>query len=159
MYCPSCGAALAQQLKYCNRCGSQLVAQKDSDLIKVFEERMDSEMEGLFWITVLGIGLILGGMVLMKKVQLDQWMIVVYMILSGSAFITYFGLGVWQVRRLARSSTEGEVSRIERSETQELIAEQPFQGLEPAPSVTENTTRTLVTAVKDRAPTMKVNRL
>ena len=32
---------------------------------------MDSEMEGLFWIVVMGIGLVLGGMALMKSVHLS----------------------------------------------------------------------------------------
>jgi hypothetical protein len=150
MFCPSCGVVLSRNVKYCNRCGSQLVFPKDADLIKVLEERMDSEMEGLFWITVLGIGLILGGIVLMKKVQLDDWMIVVYMMLSSLAFITYFGLGVWQVRRLARSSTESETNRMERSDARELYPQRPIAGFEPA-SVTENTTRTLTEAVGNRA--------
>ena len=61
---------------------------------------MDSEMEGLFWITVLGIGLILGGMVLMKKVLLDDWMIIAYMILSSAAFTTYFNLQILLGRNL-----------------------------------------------------------
>ena len=75
MYCPSCGQALAQQMKYCNRCGAQLATPKDSDLIALFEKRMDSEMEGLFWITVLGVGLILGGIALMKNaLHLSDWL-------------------------------------------------------------------------------------
>ena len=104
MYCQSCGTALAMQMKYCNRCGAHLVTTKEDDTVKLFEKRMDSEMEGLFWITVLGLALILGGMALMKEVQLSESLIVAYMILSSAAFRAYFGLGVWQVRRLNRSS-------------------------------------------------------
>lgn len=152
MYCPTCGTALAQGLKYCNRCGSQMVFPRDANLIKIFEERMDSEMEGLFWITVLGIGLILGGMVLMKKFQLDQWMIVVYLIMSSLAFITYFGLGVWQVRRLAKSSTETDSNRLERADTRGLQLERSIPELAPAVSVTEHTTRTLSPVKNDRVP-------
>ena len=50
------------EMKYCNRCGAQLVTTKDNDTVKLFEKRMDSEMEGLFWIIVLGLALIIGGM-------------------------------------------------------------------------------------------------
>ena len=106
MFCSNCGVALAQQMKYCNRCGAQLVGMKDATETKLYEKRMDSEMEGLFWITVLGVALILGGMLLLTKAQLSQWMVVAYMVLSSAAFITYFGLGLWQVRRLARSVSE-----------------------------------------------------
>lgn len=145
MYCPSCGVALSQQLTYCNRCGAQLTPQKDADLVKLFEERMDSEMEGLFWITVFGVGLILGGIALMSKVlHLGEGLIIAYMALSSAAFMAYFGLGVWQVRRLARSSREAkDIVTAGRLDTSELNLHQTPATLPPAPSVTENTTRTL----------------
>lgn len=144
MYCPSCGIALSQQLTYCNRCGAQLITTKEADLVKLFEKRIDSEMEGLFWIAVLGIGLILGGMAMMKKFQFDDWMIVVYTVLSSAAFMTYFGLGVWQVRRLAKSSKEAKgIGPAGRLDTNELSPVKTPATLAPVPSVTENTTRTL----------------
>jgi hypothetical protein len=146
MFCPACGVTLTAGVKFCHRCGSQLVLHKDPELIKIFEKRMDSEMEGLFWITVLGIGLILGGMALMKRLNFNDWMIVVYMMLSSAAFITYFSLGVWQVRRLAKSSTDAEPLRLPRADTAELPP-RTITSLEPVPSVTENTTRALTNAV------------
>jgi len=145
MLCPSCGVALEQQLKFCNRCGSQLPSTKEAGAIELFEKRMDSEMEGLFWITVFGIALILGGIVLMKKVGLSEWLIFAYMILSSAAFVTYFGLGVWQVRRLAKISKEAHgVVQPGQLDTNELnpAAARTLLG-SPAPSVTEHTTRTL----------------
>ena len=148
MNCPSCGNALAQQLKYCNRCGAQLSLAEDTrdvEVIKVFEKRMDSEMEGLFWITVLGVALILGGMVLLTKAQLSQWLIVAYMILSSAAFITYFGLGLWQVRRLAQSIND--TKEFPRPvETKELTPAEDRTAFQDVPSVVEHTTRTLKAA-------------
>ncbi|HEX5708831.1 MAG TPA: hypothetical protein VFX96_16145 [Pyrinomonadaceae bacterium] len=144
--------ALAQQLKYCNRCGAQLVATKDADLVELFEKRMDSEMEGLFWITVLGLGLILGGMVLMRKVQLSEWLIIAYMAISSAAFVTYFGIGIWQVRRLARSSKEAKgTAELEQVETNELNPMNARASLEAAPSVTEHTTHRLEPSPKEEA--------
>ncbi len=100
---------------------SHLLVTKEDDTVKLFEKRMDSEMEGLFWITVLGLALILGGMALLKKVQLSESLIIAYMILSSAAFIAYFGLGVWQVRRLNRSSKEASGSvQLEEQDTNEL---------------------------------------
>jgi hypothetical protein len=144
MYCPSCGSVLTQQLKFCNRCGAQLATSSDIELIKVFEKRMDSEMEGLFWVTVLGLAAVFGGSAVLKKVQLSEWIIVGYMIFSSLAFLSYFLLGVWQVRRLARSvKAANNVMAIDQANTSELSPAKNLPMIEAAPSVTENTTRTL----------------
>ena len=58
MYCQSCGIALAQQVKFCNRCGTQLIAANDPELVKTLEKRLDEYLEGLFWITIIGLGVI-----------------------------------------------------------------------------------------------------
>lgn len=149
MFCPSCGIALPQQLKYCNRCGAQLTA-KDTELVAIYEKRMESEMEGLFWITVFGLGLLVGGLVVLKNaLGLGEGLLYAYTLLCSLALIMYFGLGVWQIRRLARSSREA-VGTLEpgRVETNELAPVQTPATLEPAKpgpalSVTERTTRTL----------------
>ncbi|HET6977943.1 MAG TPA: hypothetical protein VFI24_16560 [Pyrinomonadaceae bacterium] len=121
-----------------------MAANDQVELIKTFEKRMDSEMEGLFWITVMGMAAIFGGAALLKKLQLSELIIVGFMIFAGLAFLSYFGLGVWQVRRLARRGEElrGPTLEEEPSETRELNPAQPLPTWEPA-SVTENTTRTL----------------
>jgi hypothetical protein len=151
MYCQTCGAALATQMKYCNRCGTHLATTKDDDRIKLFEKRMDSEMEGLFWITVLGLGLILGGIALLKKVQLSESLIVAYMILSSAAFMAYFGLGIWQVRRLNRSSKEASgIVQLEGHDTSELGPSKAWPTIESGSSVTEQTTRGLDRVPRDR---------
>lgn len=144
MFCPTCGLALTQSTKYCNHCGALLLAQPDSEALKLFEKRMDSEMEGLFWSTVFGIGLVVGGMVLLKKVGMSESLIIAYMCLSASAFVTYFGLGVWQVRRLAKSSkAAGNFVLLGSSKKGELGPTPVGTSLRAAPSVTENTTRSL----------------
>jgi hypothetical protein len=131
-------------MKFCNRCGAHLVTTGDDDRVKLFEKRMDSEMEGLFWITVLGLALILGGVVLMKKVQLSESLIVAYMILSSAAFIAYFGLGVWQVRRLNRSSKEASGSvQLEEPDLNKLDPAKAWPTIEAGSSITEQTTRGL----------------
>src|SRR6266550_159662 len=143
MFCPSCGMALAQQMKYCNRCGTHITT-KEVDVIQIIEKRMDSEMEGLFWITVFGLALILGGMALMKKLQLSEGLIIAYMILSAVAFMAYFALGVWQVRRLAGSLKQtSEPDVLTTPDTNELGPAKIRPSLGTALSVTEHTTRTL----------------
>jgi hypothetical protein len=145
MFCPSCGIALTQQLKYCNRCGAQLNNPEETALIELYEKRMDSEMEGLFWITILGLGLLLGGLFVLKKaLGLSEGLLFAYMILCSTGLMMYFGLGVWQIRRLAQSSKEASGRpQLRQVETKELDAARPLATLEPASSVTEHTTRTL----------------
>ena len=146
-----CGTPLAMQMKYCNRCGAHLVTTKEDDTVKLFEKRMDSEMEGLFWITVLGLALNLGGIALLKKVQLSESLILAYMILSSLAFIAYFSLGVWQVRRLNRSSEEARGSiHLEEQDTNELDSAKAWPTLESGSSVTEQTTGGLEPVARNR---------
>lgn len=155
MICPSCGMTLPKGLKYCNRCGAQLAAPKDIELVALFEKRMESEMEGLFWIIVFGLGMLLGGLVVLKKVlDLNEKVLFAYMLLCSAALIMYFGLGVWQIRRLARSSTEASGTvPLGQAETSELDPAKPLPTLAPAPSVTEHTTRTLEPAVRGQSKT------
>ncbi len=145
MFCPTCGVALANQLKYCNRCGSQLATRDQADEIEATEKKLRDEMVDLFWATVIGLGLILGGMALIKNaMHLSDWILVVYLIISSTAFTVNFGLGLWQIRRFARLVQEARAG----PETGSLLAEKvPAEmlraPLNPAPSVTETTTRSL----------------
>jgi hypothetical protein len=143
-------------MKYCNRCGANLITPQEPANIQLIEKRMDSEMEGLFWVTMLGLGLILGGVVAMKKVQLNEWLIIAYMVLSSAAFVTYFLMCVWQIRRLAKRSdeTKGFVG-VAPSETGELNPPTIIGSLEAAPSVTDHTTRTLEPVPRERVPRSK----
>lgn len=153
MYCQSCGTALATEMKYCNRCGAHLVTTKNNDTVDLFEKRMDSEMEGLFWITVLGLALILGGMALLKKMQFSESIILVYMILGFAAVIAYFGLGVWQVRRLNQGTQNASASlQVDEGNTSELDPAKEWPALESGTSITDQTTRGLerVPRIKER---------
>ena len=150
MYCPSCGTVLAQHLKYCNRCGA-LVATKEVEAVNSFEKRIDRQMEGLGALTVLALVSILGGMALMKWVQLGESLIIAYLLLSSVSFIALFGLGVWQIRRLARRSKEAVgLAQIEEPQVKEIGPAVTPTALEAAPSVTEHTTRGLVRMPGDR---------
>ena len=139
MYCHACGIALTQQTKYCNRCGAQLIAQDQTGEVKPSEKRLDEYLDGLFWITVFGVGLIFGGMVVMKKVGLNDLFILAYLLISSIAFLINFGLSLWGALRIARISREQKA--IDQRETGQLDSFTPRAALDPAPSVTEHTTR------------------
>jgi hypothetical protein len=144
MYCPSCGTALSQQMKYCTRCGNQLATTKDASLVESLEKRLRVELVEIFWATVIGLGLIVGGLVVMKIFDLSEWLIIAYMILSSSAFSINIALSLWQIRRLARSSREAKgIGQVGQLDTNELGPMEARTALDSVPSVTENTTSKL----------------
>jgi hypothetical protein len=144
MYCPFCGTALSQQMKYCTRCGSQLATPKDASLVELLEKQLREEMVDIFWASVIGLGVIAGGVVAMKIFGLSEWLIVAYMILSSSAFSINIGLSLWQIRRLARSSREAKgIGQVGDLDTNELGPIKAPTALDHVPSITENTTSKL----------------
>jgi hypothetical protein len=144
MYCPFCGTALSQQMKYCTRCGNQLATTEDASRVELWEKRLREEMVDLFWATVIGLGLIAGGVVAMQIFGLSEWLIVAYMILSSSAFSINIGLSLWQIRRLAISSKEAQgIGKVEELDTNELGPMKAPTAPDPVPSITENTTSRL----------------
>ena len=144
MFCPSCGVALPQPTKFCVRCGSQLSVTKKDPAFKSIENRLRDEMVDLFWLTVIGLGMILGGMALIKGQGLGDWILIAYMILSTTAFAINFGLSLWQIRRLERFSKEARgADQIGPLGANELNPTKERTAFEIAPSVTENTTREL----------------
>jgi len=138
MFCPTCGNALSQQLKYCNRCGANLAT---TDALRGVEKRLDEYLDGLFWITVFGLAFIIGGMLLMKKFQFSETLIAAYMVLSSGAFLVNFAINLREVQRIKRAR-EGP-NQIEGRATSELSLPPAHDSLSALPSVTENTTRNL----------------
>ncbi|HZN08681.1 MAG TPA: hypothetical protein VFB65_17930 [Pyrinomonadaceae bacterium] len=143
MYCHACGIALAQLTKYCNRCGVQLLPTEDGLKAQAaLEKRLDSYLDGVFWITVFGLAFIVGGSVLLKKVGFSDVVILAYAVLSSTVFLINFVLNLWNSVSLLRVGKERKVSIQQAGpETAELNPARPEMFLTPAGSVTENTTR------------------
>jgi len=129
-------------MKFCNRCGSQ-TAIVDTTLggKTPAEKRLDEYLDGLFWITVIGLGAILGGLVALKKTGFSDKIILAYLLLSGAAFIINFVFSIAGTLSLMRSSKDGKLTMRPGRETPELEAARPESLLRPATSVTEHTTR------------------
>ena len=152
MFCSSCGTPLSKKMKYCNRCGAQLINTTEGADIQPSEKRFDEYLDGLFWLTVFGLGLIVGGTAFMKKtLHLSDGLIVAYMILSSSAFLINFALNLWGLFRISKNSRDlkGRV-QIEQVDTNELLPVKPQIALEPAPSIIEDTTRGLESKAPDQ---------
>jgi hypothetical protein len=141
MYCHACGIALTQPTKYCNRCGVQLVPEKRKDKTPA-EKRLDEYLDGLFWISVFGLAFIIGGLVLLKKVGLGDLILIAYLILSTTVFLINFGFSLWGALSIMRSSKDGKLTmQPGHVETAKLNPARAETFAIPAPSVTENTTR------------------
>jgi len=143
MFCSSCGVALSQHLKYCNRCGANLTTANEA-VAKTAEKRLDEYLDGLFWITVFGLGLILGGVALLHKLQVGSGLMIGYIVLSTAAFLVNFWLSFQEVIRITRSSREPPGAMAgEPVNTRELNPMNAQSLVNASPSVTENTTREL----------------
>jgi hypothetical protein len=145
MYCQTCGSALTHQTKYCNRCGTQLMPAAEKSVEKTPEEkRLDEYLEGLFWISVFGLAIIIGGSVLLKKVQFSNLILIGYMILSTSVFLVNFGIALWGALSLMRSTKDGKLTiqpgRAD-ADTRELGPPKGEPVRLTGASVTEHTTR------------------
>ena len=139
MYCQTCGSALTLHTKYCKRCGTQLVPAGEKSVDKTAaEKRLDDYLDGLFWISVFGLAFIIGGMVLLKKVNFSDLVVIGYVILSTTVFLINFGFSFWGVLTMMRSTKKERLTMPPVNDTREL----PPQRVEPI-SVTENTTRLL----------------
>ena len=142
MYCQTCGSAIAHKTKYCNRCGTQLVPTGDKSPDKTpAEKRLDEYLDGLFWISVFGLGFIIGGTVVLTKTGVRDLIVLGYAILSTLVFLINFGFSLFGALSLMRSSKDGKLTMQPGHNTRELgpptIESMPI----PPVSVTENTTR------------------
>ena len=141
MYCQTCGSVLAHKTKYCNRCGTQLIPTGDVKPDKTrAEKRLDEYLEGLFWVSVFGLGFIIGGTVVLTKVGVRDLIVFGYAILSTIVFLVNFGFNLWATLSIMRSSKDSKLTMQPGHDTRELGPSK----IQPVPipaSVTENTTR------------------
>ena len=150
MYCQSCGVQLAQQMKFCNRCGTLLIKPEDSKDLKRTEKRLDEYLDGLFWITVIGLGFTFGGVIVLKQFEFPEWVFITFASISSVLFLINFVINFYGALRLMRSGKEIPESRYPN--TTELAPIETNAQLGPAPvaSVTENTTRSFEPVLNKR---------
>src|SRR5678816_3747514 len=141
MYCQFCGIPLAQKMKYCNRCGALLIKPDSSADLKRTEKRLDNYLDGLFWVTLLGLAFIFGGLIVLKKFSFQEWVLITYVSISSTVFLINFGIHLWGTFRIMKGNKE--IPEVRESETKGLSEAPALLSSRPTPaSVTENTTRT-----------------
>ena len=144
MYCANCGTQLVQGLSYCNRCGFNLRERNESNTGSV-----TAFLTAITLLGVLGLMVMLGGaLVLRKGADLSQDLVALFMLFTFLIVsVTEFML----VRNLSKLSSTKEKKRFLQPPVQPDLRLPEASNLgEPVGSVTENTTRTLEYARREK---------
>lgn len=139
MYCPQCAAPMTPGLSFCNRCGANLRERSDSSKTGT----INALLTAITIIALVGLGTLIGGsLVLRSGAGLSQELIGVFMLFT---FLLTGSTEVMLIRNLSRL-----IAQPDKKEYLGPVQHQPLElrsaaatTLEPLPSVTENTTRTL----------------
>lgn len=154
MYCPTCGAQLAQALSYCNRCGANLSLVKDQGEAKAPGKTIENIVGSMVATAIPILGLILGALVLMKKGHIAEGLGTVFVFLCALTMLVLEGIFVGQLRRLNKGIEEtGVTAQPKDFKTDELGAGSVralAAPVETIPSVTEQTTRGLEPIYSER---------
>ena len=153
MYCSSCGSATIKGLRFCKNCGARLDGKEP-------EENQPSEsffyflIVALLGIPIAGIGLIIGLITVMKKeLGFDNQIVGVVTIFSFLLLLMaetgFFALLLARMRRGGKKDNGGS-RQLNEAATRSLGEAQPHSFVNPVNSVTENTTRTLEMAERER---------
>lgn len=142
MYCSACGSPLAPGLSYCNRCGNNLMKEREDP---PQTKTIAAFLTAITLIGICGLGvMVAGSLALRNGAKLEPEVVGVFMFMT---FILVLTVEVYLCRLLSRLSSRS----FERNQPQvltppvplEMRGPQPRVLPEPIPSVTENTTRTL----------------
>jgi hypothetical protein len=143
MYCSSCGVAVTQSLSYCNYCGEKLIGANGDHVIKssgVNPELLVYAMVALFVFGLIAISVLIG---VMKAVAgFDLPFLLAAMMLSFVLMLVVEGVLIGLLLKGKRGARgAGGPARLKEQTTKELGEAQARVLPEPAPSVTEHTTR------------------
>ena len=143
MYCSSCGAAVAQGLTYCSRCGAKSVGREHGGVTESPGPKPETLVAAMVFVFFLGLIGIAGLMSFMRSLPgFDFGRIMAVMLLSFLIMLLVEGVFAWLLlRRRSVAKEAGAAGLPNQQTTSELDAAQARALPEPAPSVTEHTTR------------------
>jgi hypothetical protein len=146
MFCPSCGTESPIELNYCNRCGANLsavVASAPSAPVNVTKPILIIGLVMLF-ITLAGFAGVFSTAIDLstRTGSKDVPMAVIFFGMLGIVIIDalLFSL-LWKLINAALSSAKAITNKQQGSYQQPQFVQPTTARLQPAPSVTENTTR------------------
>jgi hypothetical protein len=145
MYCPTCGARLAQALSYRNHRRANLSTLKLDGRAGKAETTTDTLVWVIVGTTITLLGMALGALVLMKDGAIHQGLGIAFVILSFVALVVVEGVLLWRLLRVNRVAQETWVLAQPEDLTTDKLEPGSARALhEPAESVqnvTEQTTR------------------
>jgi len=149
MYCSHCGTAITPGLTFCNRCGARL----EEKLEPVRTAPITAFLIAITLIGIGGLGIMLGGSLVLKRgAGLPEDLVGFFMLFT---FITVVLTEIMLIRNLSKLTGSKETTRHVTPAQQpplELRSPSAQSFGEPVASVTENTTRTLEYARRERRP-------
>jgi len=152
MYCQSCGTQMSSALSYCPRCGAGQSLTKVSDTGGISPPvSPDSLIWAIVATTIVLVGIILGGLIALKNNGVEDGMAWTFVVVS---FIALIGVDAMFFRMLLGLRSTGRrgivASWLTESAPRQLGEAQRGALGDPVPSVTEHTTRTFETALRER---------
>ena len=146
MYCPTCGKAVNQNLKYCNSCGERLSKAAEIDRDGTPGKMLDNILTTLFLVVMFGLGILVGlvAVLLGNSVKHD---LIVMIVLVWLAAI--FGICFTLARHATKlidyrmRSWDSDSARVDQYQLPPMTTAQLEEYREPAMSVTDHTTKTL----------------
>lgn len=152
MYCPSCGSSVKPNLSYCNSCGAKVNNNKDRDSHKPASATPDSLVWAIVGVTVCGLGVLIGLMSVMKnELHFNDGIVLFFALMTFLLIVAIDATFIWQFLRRNQGAKEiDNTAQLKELIARELNAAQARALGEPAPSVTEHTTRSIEKIYSER---------
>lgn len=143
MYCPSCGNEITVELKYCNRCGANLTLTAGNlPMYVAAPVKLTAPTLILGLTIVVGLGIVFGGATELAQRNVHPAFITWIVLFS---MLTLFGTSALLLRFWSKIVTMQRQNPVPpqsiRPPAPSFVPQLPPR-YEPAPSVTEHTTRT-----------------
>ena len=150
MYCSTCGKTINPGLSFCNHCGTRVGGASQPSEHRMSEASFNLLIVALIAVPILGIGVIIGLMSVMKgELNFKDEMIAIVVLMSFILLLTTEFSLIWLLHHHTKPSKKKDnVSETQPFQIKDVeikgLPEGNIQGFTPPiPSVTEHTTRTL----------------
>lgn len=151
MYCSTCGTAVIKGLNYCKNCGARIGGAKLDEADKLSESSFNLLVAAILSIPIAGLGIIIGLISVMKeKLGFSNELIIPFiagafllLIVSETALIWLLIQRTRMVKKGDDNSSSKDNAQLQEVVIKGLNAAKTRELVEPIPTVTENTTRSL----------------
>jgi hypothetical protein len=145
MYCKSCGTEVTKELNYCNRCGANLNLTTNVSEQPVRVVRTNGPIWAMAIMVVIGLGIIFSGVANLARRDIHPAALIWIALGSLGMILGVVALFLrhWSSLIGGSQQTERPAKRNKAIAGEPQRAQLPSSRIEPIPSVTENTTRTL----------------